>query len=93
MMRAVDVIDRLADLQDLLLEVSGLIQKAADICGDLESTDLGDVLDRSADAAEFCNDSDALSHEGREVLANLISEMSKTGDYLPRHAREVGDDF
>ena len=87
-MRAAALISRLTDLMDRLDEARGLVQKAYDICDDMDQTRICDLADQSADAAEFCTDTDASLTESKKELDLLISEIESNRGYLMRHARE-----
>lgn len=87
-MRATELISRLAELMDRLDESRGLVQKAYDICDDMDQARLCDVPDQSADAAEFCTDTDVLLIEIKKVLDDIIVDIESNYGYLMRHARE-----
>ena len=87
-MRATVLVSRLIELMDRLDEARGLVQKAYDICDDMEQARLCDVPDQSADAAEFCTDTDVSLTESKKALDDLITELESNHGYLMRHARE-----
>lgn len=87
-MRIGELIDRLNEIQQDLEEARGLIQKAGDLCDNLDSTELGDVLDKAADAAGFCTDADCAAYHGSDQLRSMIRELEEAPEYLPRHAKE-----
>lgn len=81
-------IDRLTDLIDRLEEARGLVQKAGDICDDMDQSRICDISDQSSDAAEFCTDTDVCLVEIKKALNDLITELELNHGYLMRHARE-----